>query len=159
MSDINAHINQLVNDFVNAVTAMARQAAIATLNNALGGSNGGAVVKRGPGRPRKNPLMGSFAGGFSMPALNVSASASRGKRGKRTSVQLDKIVDSLFNFIQMNPGQRVEQINKALGTTTKDLALPIRKMLAEGTIRSEGAKRATAYFVTGGGKRGKRGKA
>ena len=155
MSDINSHINQLVNDFVNAVTAMARQTAIATLNNALGGSHAGVgvAVKRGPGRPRKNP-------GFAMPAFSSSAAApqgKRGKRGKRTSGQLDKIVGSLFTFIKEHPGQRVEQINKALGTTTKELALPIRKMMAEGTIHSEGSKRATAYFA--GGKRGKRGKA
>jgi len=40
----------------------------------------------------------------------------------------------------------VEQIKLALGASTKDLALPMRKLVASGAVRSEGAKRATTYF-------------
>jgi len=36
--------------------------------------------------------------------------------------------------------------NKELGTTTKDMALPIRKLIAEGMISAKGKRRATAYF-------------
>jgi hypothetical protein len=37
-------------------------------------------------------------------------------------------------FVKAHPGLRIEQINKELGTTTKDMALPIRKLIAEGMI-------------------------
>ncbi len=47
-----------------------------------------------------------------------------------------------------NPGLRIEQINKQLGTTTKSLALPIRKLVAEKRVKTKGAKRSTAYFAT-----------
>jgi hypothetical protein len=48
--------------------------------------------------------------------------------------------------VKGNPGLRIEQINKQLGTSTKDLALPIRKMIADGTLKVKGKKRSTAYF-------------
>jgi hypothetical protein len=44
-------------------------------------------------------------------------------------------------------GWRVEQINKELGTTTRDLMRPISKLLAEGKIRKQGERRATTYFA------------
>jgi len=52
----------------------------------------------------------------------------------------------LVDFIQRNPGLRVEQINSELGTTTRDVALPLRKLMADGVIRTEGEKRSTQYF-------------
>jgi predicted transcriptional regulator len=50
-------------------------------------------------------------------------------------------------FVQENPGLRIEQINKQLGTSTSALALPIRKLLASGDISVKGQKRSTAYFA------------
>ena len=50
------------------------------------------------------------------------------------------------NHIKSNPGQGVEQIAKALGTSTKELTLPIRKLLGDKKITSKGQKRATRYF-------------
>jgi hypothetical protein len=45
------------------------------------------------------------------------------------------------------PGSlRIEQINKDLGTATEDLALPIRKLIADGMISAKGQKRSTQYF-------------
>jgi predicted transcriptional regulator len=54
--------------------------------------------------------------------------------------------DRFAAFVKSNPGLRIEQINKELGTVTKELALPIRKLLADGTITSKGQKRSTTYF-------------
>ena len=44
-------------------------------------------------------------------------------------------------------GLRIEQIHKELGTTTKDLALPIRKLIAEKRIKTKGQKRSTTYYA------------
>jgi predicted transcriptional regulator len=59
--------------------------------------------------------------------------------------------DKFASYVKANPGLRIEQINKELGTTTKDLALPIRKLIADGKITAKGQKRSTTYFA---GKRG-----
>jgi predicted transcriptional regulator len=71
-------------------------------------------------------------------------------------VELDKLQDKFFSFVKDNPGLRIEQINKQLGTSTKDLALPIRKLIAEGEIKAKGEKRSTTYFASEGGRKKKK---
>jgi hypothetical protein len=69
----------------------------------------------------------------------------RGKGEKRDPAELEAIAAKFVAFVTKNPGLRIEQANAQLGTTTKDLALPIRKLIADGAIRTKGAKRATTY--------------
>jgi hypothetical protein len=145
MSDFNDQINKLVSDFVTQVSALAKRAAMDTLETAL---TGGAPRRRG--RP---PGSGSVA------ALGGSR---RAKGAKRPAGEIEATKARLYEFIKSNPGQRVEQINKALGTTTKDLTLPLKKLISDKAVKTEGEKRATAYFPgegspsAGGRKRGRR---
>jgi hypothetical protein len=71
----------------------------------------------------------------------------RGRGAKRTAADLDQLGTSFVSFVAKHPGLRIEQINKELGTSTKDLALPIRKLIAEGQIKTKGKKRSTTYFA------------
>lgn len=76
-----------------------------------------------------------------------SAGAVTKQRGaKRDPEELEQLSQSFAQFVHANPGLRIEQINKQLSTTTKDLALPIRKLIASGVITVKGQKRSTAYF-------------
>src|SRR6185369_5843052 len=95
--DFQTEISHLVEGFVSQITELARRAAIDTLESALGKRGNGAVT-RGGGRGR-----------------------SRG--GKRTSNELDKLGEQFHAFVAKHPGLRIEQINKQLNTSTKDLAL------------------------------------
>jgi hypothetical protein len=71
----------------------------------------------------------------------------RGGRGaKRRPEDLEALCNQFATFVKSHPGMRIEQINKELGTATKDLALPIRKLIAEGRITAKGQKRSTTYF-------------
>jgi hypothetical protein len=73
---------------------------------------------------------------------------SRTWRGiRRSSADLDLLASRLVAFIEAHPGLRIEQINKQLGAKAGELALPIRKLIADRTIRAEGRKRSTTYFV------------
>lgn len=137
MSDVQAQINVLVHSFVQSVTELARQAAMDMLGSALGGRAGAVVVRRGPGRPP-----GGGAG-----AHYAAANGARRKGAKRTSADLEKLSERVVHFITKNPGLRIEQINKQLGTTTKDLALPIRKLVSDGVLGTKGEKRATVYHA------------
>jgi hypothetical protein len=119
MSDFQTEMNRVVSDFVAQITELARRAAIDTLESALG----------------KRP--------------GTRASASRGRGAKRSSGELDKLADQFRGFVSKHPGLRIEQINKQLGTSTKDLALPIRKLISDGEIKTKGAKRSTTYFAKG----------
>jgi hypothetical protein len=73
--------------------------------------------------------------------------------GKRGTSELEELGDRFVKFVADNPGLRIEQINKQLGTTTKDLALPIRKLIAEGALKAKGTKRSTTYFASEGRKK------
>lgn len=112
-------MNRVVNVFVTQITDLAKRAAIDTLESALG--------KQLSAAPR---------------------SGNRHKGSKRTSTELEKMAETFFSYVMKHPGMRIEQINKHLGTTTKDLALPIRKMIADGEIKTKGEKRSTMYFAT-----------
>jgi hypothetical protein len=143
MSDFQTEMNRVVQGFVAQITELARRAAIDTLESAFGGSGGG-----GGGRGRAPAAVAAVAASFGR------VGRPRGGRGaKRTSADLEALSEKFASFVKANPGLRIEQINKQLGTTTKDLALPIRKLISEGAVSAKGQKRSTTYFP--GKKKGK----
>lgn len=76
-------------------------------------------------------------------------SETNGSRGEKRSAQkLEATQDKLLSFVAKHPGLRIEEINRELGTSTKDLALPIRKLLAAKAIKTSGQRRSTKYFVS-----------
>jgi hypothetical protein len=124
MSDFQTEMNRVVADFVAQITELARAAARDMIDEALGKASRG----------------GSLAG--------LGRSRGRGRGAKRTGDELEKLADQFHTFVTKHPGLRIEQINKQLGTSTKDLALPIRKLIAEGALKTKGEKRSTAYFAS-----------
>jgi hypothetical protein len=157
MTEIEARINDLVSNFINEITRLARSSALETLERALAGA-GGTVVK--DVRVAKAPR--STGGGASAPSSS-SSSAKRGKGEKRPKAEIVKLQEQVLSHIRSNPGQRIELINKVLGTKTSDLALPLKKLIADGAVDTKGARRATTYFPGDGsakatGKKRKRAK-
>jgi CRP-like cAMP-binding protein len=75
-----------------------------------------------------------------------SSTAARSRGAKRGTDELNQLSGHFTQFVRDNPGLRIEQINKQLGTTTAALALPIRKLIASGVVSVKGRKRATTYF-------------
>jgi hypothetical protein len=131
MSDFQEEMNRTVQSFVAQIAELARRAALDTLESAFGGQ-------------------GTRVTGLTTPAATSGqprAGRPRGGRGaKRTADDLAALSSQLASFVKTHPGMRIEQINKELGTTTKDLALPIRKLIADNVITSKGQKRSTTYF-------------
>lgn len=64
---------------------------------------------------------------------------------KRSPKEIQKTMNKFATFVRKNPGLRIEQINAKLGTETKDLALPVRRLIARRLVRAKGEKRATTY--------------
>ena len=166
MTEIEQRINDLVSSFVNEITRLARQAAVETLQSALAGTGGTVVAdirvgaRRGRGRPSGGGGAASSGGGG-----GGGGGGRRPKGAKRPAGEIAQTKDTVYSYIRSNPGQRIEQINKTLGTRTSDLSLPLKKLLSEGALRTEGARRATKYFPGdgkpgggGGGRGGKRGR-
>src|SRR5689334_13380155 len=127
MGNYQSEVQKLVDGFVDALAELWRRQAIDSLTG-LGGGRGGQ--------------------GGRAAAAGVALGRGRGRGAKRTSDELDQLADAFVEFVTKNPGLRIEQINKQLGTSTKDLALPIRKLLAEGAVKTKGAKRSTTYFAS-----------
>ncbi|MBP8809203.1 MAG: DNA-binding protein [Kofleriaceae bacterium] len=165
MADMETRINELVATFVAEITRLARTAALDTLNRALGTDGGSPAPAPAPiaaapaARPARAPR----------PASAASASAKRAKGEKRPKAEIAQMQDQVLAHIKANPGQRIEHINKVLGTKTSDLTLPLKKLIAAGAVTTKGARRATTYFPgsgdgtaaagkASGGKKRKRGK-
>ena len=129
MSDFQTEMNHTVQGFVAQITELARRAALSTLESAFGGGRGGRAVAAPVG------------------AVIAQLGRPRGGRSdKRSPEDLEALSTKFASFVKSHPGLRIEQINKELGTTTKDLALPIRKLISEGRVTAKGKKRSTTYF-------------
>ncbi len=130
---VESAIRSRVEAFATELVALIRASAVDMLDSALGARK----AARGalPGR-----------------AALVPRAKSRPKGAKRDPNVLAALVDRLGQFIAKNPGQRIEQIGKALGVPTKDLVLPVKKLVADKRIKTKGEKRATTYFPGGAGK-------
>jgi hypothetical protein len=55
--------------------------------------------------------------------------------------------EAVVAYVAKNPGVSVEQIKKAPGVETKDLQLPIVRMLAAMKLKTTGQRRGTRYFA------------
>ena len=128
MSNFQHEMNQVVDGFVAQITELARRAALNTLEATF--------TSHGAGR----------APTIALPRGAEPVGRPRGGRGaKRSPEDLEALCNQFATFVKSHPGVRIAQINKELGTTTKDLALPIRKLIAEGRITAKGQKRSTTY--------------
>jgi ElaB/YqjD/DUF883 family membrane-anchored ribosome-binding protein len=129
MSDTSQQIRDRIEEFVNQLNQLVRQTALESVQDALGS---GAGAGRGRGRGAARAAIGRGA---------------RRKGEKRSSDQIAETTKAVTTYVRKNPGQGVEAIAKGLGTVTKELTLPIRKLVAERQLKTKGQKRATKYFV------------
>ena len=132
MADTNDMIRARVDAFVADLTDLIHQAILENVQTALGQA---IPAPRRPGRPK-----GRVA------AASAPAKRSGKKRGgKRTASELADMADKLVGFVEKNPGSSIEEIGRGIGIPTKELALPVKKLLAENHLKKKGQKRATRY--------------
>ena len=132
---MNQEMRALVDSFVADLANIWRRAALEAMTGASGASS-----DTGNGNQRKRSSANGVA---EMP----SRKPRQVKGGKRAPELLEQVSTSFAEFVTKNPGLRIEQINKQLGTTTKDLRLPIRKLIEDGVIKAKGLLRSTTYFA------------
>jgi len=122
-------IRRSIENFVEELSALVRQAAVQSVTVAFGGA----------ASPAASGRRGRRAGtGGGRRAL--------GKGQKRAPGELAKLVNELFAAVKATPGRRMEQIAKDLKSTTRELALPAKKLLADKKIKTKDQRRATRYF-------------
>ena len=137
MLDPHRKLQALIDSFVADLGELAKQIALEQLKTAFGS------VKLAPLPP---PSAASFSSSASSAS---SAAAARRSRGRRAQHEIEALRNKLLTVISDNPGCRAEEINSALGTRTPQIAQPLRKLVADRLVRTEGARRGTRYFAVG----------
>ena len=152
MSNLRNTIESLASQFASSVLAALRSASIDELSDVAGR---GAVVRRGPGRPRAESSESSAAA-----TPRRGGGRGRGGRlGRRTQNDITRMVESIVDVLAKNAGGlRSEQIREALGVEAKELPRPLAEALSSGRVTKTGQKRATTYFSGGGAAPKRRGR-
>ena len=55
--------------------------------------------------------------------------------------------DAILAFVQKNPGQRAEHIAAGLGTDSKALRSPMKRLVEAGQVKAKGERRGMQYWV------------
>ena len=128
---VSDQIRSRVEEFVDELSSLIRQSAMDTVTRVLGGETDG---RRG-GRRGATRLIAAEGRGRARP-----------KGAKRSQDELERLTGRLLAYVKGNAGQRIEQIAKGMGVSTRELNLPAKKLLGNKAIRTKGQKRATQYF-------------
>jgi len=132
-NSVNDRIRSRVEAFAEELSALIRDSAMETVREALGGS---AAPRRG--------ARGGRAAASSAP---VRGGGRREKGQKRDPGEIERLTSRLLDYVKGNGGQRIEQIAAGMGTVTKELNLPVKKLIAQKSLKTKGQKRATQYFA------------
>ena len=140
MLDPHRKIQALIDSFVADLGELAKQIALEQLKTAFGS------VKLAPLPP---PSASASYSASASSVSSASSAASRRGRGRRAQHEIEALRNKLLTVISDNPGCRAEEINSALGTRTPQIAQPLRRLVADRLVRTEGARRGTRYFAVG----------
>ena len=137
-SPVSDQVRSLVESFVAEMSDLIRRSAMETVQHALAGGEA-------PRRGRRGALAGRRG---AAPALAAAPRGARlrAKGAKRSPDELEELTNQLLAYVKGNPGQRIEQIAEGMGTSTKELNLPAKKLIGNKSLKTRGHKRATQYF-------------
>lgn len=155
MDNVESQIKSRVDSFVSELRELVQKAALEAVSSALKGGGGAApsVAKAGAKKRAAAPaapVAAPKAAPKATKAAPAASAASKRKAGqKRSPDEIAKTTEKLLSYITKNSGQRIEEIAKGVGNSTKELTLPVKKLLNDKKIVAKGEKRATRYFVAG----------
>ena len=133
-NSVNDRIRSRVEAFAEELSALIRDSAMETVREALGG---------GSAAPRRGARGGRAAAVSTAPVRG----GRREKGQKRDPGEIERLTGRLLDYVKSNGGQRIEQIAAGMGTVTKELNLPVKKLIAQKSLKTKGQKRATQYFA------------
>ncbi|HYP90833.1 MAG TPA: DNA-binding protein [Polyangiaceae bacterium] len=138
-NSLDDRIRARVEQFASELAELIRESAMETVSVALAGAR--PSPGRGGGRRGAAAPVAVGRGG------RGRAAASREKGAKRPPDEIERLTGRLLDYVKGNPGQRIEQIADGMGTSTKELNLPAKKLISGKQLRTKGQKRATQYFA------------
>jgi hypothetical protein len=69
-----------------------------------------------------------------------------GSRERRSGDDVEAMSERLLDYALKHPGERGEHIAMALGTDTKTMRLPMKKLIADGKVSTRGERRGMEYL-------------
>jgi len=66
--------------------------------------------------------------------------------GRRSAEDVEQMATTLLAHVKSNPGQRGEQIAEVLGVDTKQLRLPMQKLIDDASVKTKGQRRGMRYY-------------
>jgi hypothetical protein len=122
-----SEISSLIESFTNDLQTLVRRVTLEEVVASLGGQ----VGPRRRGRP---PGSGT-------------AKRRGGRRIRRSSENVEKMGATLIAHVKKHPGQRGEQIAKALHTDVGTMRLPMKKLIAARKVKTKGQRRGMTYYA------------
>ena len=126
-SPLDREIRSRIDTLLTDISQLVKRSALDAVRTALGGDANSVAPSAAPAR--------------------AAAPRRRGRPGKRSSEDVSAAAEALLAYIKSNEGQRLDQIANGMGTSTKELKLPVQKLFAAKAIKTKGQKRGTKYFV------------
>jgi hypothetical protein len=145
MSSLKIKIASLAETFSAGVLAAIRSA---SLEEILAGG-GGALSKRGPGRPPKSSNGRTVArgGGGQPDPLGAPKRGKGGRLARRSPSDIEHVIGLIVaKLAEHKAGLRSEQLQKELKLDKKEITGPLNQALAAKKITKKGQKRSTTYF-------------
>lgn len=125
-------IKQATEKFTQDITRMISEAAIASVTAALAPEGRSSIpAEEIFGQPKPKPKTNGHA---------------KPSGAKRDPAVIGKLTESLYAAVAKGPGRGVEQLARELKTTTRDLALPVQRLLSTKRVTTKGVRRGTRYF-------------
>lgn len=124
-------IRTLVDDFATKLEQITKRMALEQVLEALGGEAG---TRATSGKRRGRPP-------------GSKNKAKPGRRGKRSSADLEKLSGALLAHVKAHPGQRGDQIAATLRSDVKTIRGPMKKLIAAKKVKTKGQRRGMQYFA------------
>ncbi len=136
--NIQAQIDQCINDFARQLESLVREAAVDAVQAALGGgSSMSAAPRRAPAAASHGPVAGK---------VGKRASKKRGKRaGRRGGVAVD--AQTVLNALSKEDGLRINQLVSMLGANQDALKITLTELMDAKVIEKKGKARGTTYHI------------
>lgn len=125
MENLQAQIEERINEMVGDVLVLIRRAASDAVNNALSGTTAASGAKAEPKRGKRRA---------SQP------------RARRSPEELSALCERLYQKIDEQPGKGMAVYAEALGTAVRDLGVVMKRLKKAGRVRSLGQRDRMQYF-------------
>ena len=142
-----SQIESLVHSFASELATLLAQATREDLAEAFGSTTGASAPKSAssPLRRKKSATAKKSTNKAAPKAPTAKKAGKKGVRVRRSLKSVEKTAEALLREVQKKGDRRMEEIATSMGTSTKELALPMKKLLEDKKVTAKGKARGTKY--------------